>query len=265
MAPCMFLLSVAVLAGAAAGDARAGASSALARLLASAALAPDDAAQALQELDTNQDGHVELSEVSAFATAKGLDYAATVKEFASYDADHDGRLNVAELAGVLGLPAPSVEKASVQEAPAPAQLRSRISRAANLLSSAPAAANVVGAAINGASGRQSSSVVSKLASQLALEASKTQEAQDLELLAAQARVQAEALQRKLVVKIREASAAAANAKAEELAQNLGTLEDEALRTEVRAAAMRTKMASDMKQVNDLSSIVKEGLAAVHRP
>mmetsp|Transcript_138242 Transcript_138242/g.429757 ORF Transcript_138242/g.429757 Transcript_138242/m.429757 type:complete len:261 (+) Transcript_138242:51-833(+) len=253
------LLGAACLAGLASGDARLDAASALRRLLAPAAGSSDDAVQALRELDTDHDGHVQLSEVSGFATAKGLDYAATVKEFASYDADHDGKLNAVELAGVLGLPPPSAE--ALEEAPAQTQLQSR-GAAANLLSSAPAATSVA-AASTGASVRTRVAIASKIADQLATEAARTEQAQDLELQAAQARQQATVLQRRTAQRIREASAAAARARAEELAKNLTALEGEALRAEVRAAAVRAKMESDMKQVNDLSSIVKEGLAAVH--
>lgn len=266
----MRLLNVACLAGLAGADARA--STILSRLLlASLRQAPDDATTALKELDIDGDGHVQLSEVSGYASARGLDYAATVKEFATYDSDHDGKLNVSELANVLGLPVPG-GAASFAEAPLEAtpHLRSRTpelqapAAAAQLTSSASVATvRDAGATVSGAAGSQRVATVSRLADQLSLEAQRAEEAQDLELAAAEARARLVVLKRQVAKKVREAISKAAHDKASELSANLTALEQETLRTEVKAAAVRAKMDADVKQVNDLSGIVKEGLAALH--
>jgi len=261
MARPMRLLAAACLVQVAAGKARAGSQSVFARLQALTQSAPADASQALRELDTNQDGQVELNEVSSFAIAKGLDYAATVKEFASFDANHDGKLNAAELAGALGLPPPAPPATPAETRPRTSALASRI---ATLLSRAPSAKSGVTSSLsNEESFMQRAAAVSAMGNQLALEVSRGQEALDLERKAAEARAQLTVLQVHTAERAQEASAAAAKAMAEQLAQNLTSLEGEALRAEVRAAALRAKMEADIKQVSDLSSIVKVGLAAVH--
>uniref|UniRef100_A0A7S1L6S6 EF-hand domain-containing protein n=1 Tax=Alexandrium catenella TaxID=2925 RepID=A0A7S1L6S6_ALECA len=284
----MQLLGAVCFSGLAVASSYASASSSLTRLLLSSMKqSPDDATQALRELDVDGDGYVQLSEVSGYASAKGLDYQATVKEFASYDADHNGRLDAAELANVLGLPPPSgaygeervetvqrrrwEEEAPVQAAPA-SFLRSRSdlqSRASQLLSSAPAALHVSSAstaktaAKSELSGAQRVALVSKIAEGMAAGVDGASQAQDLELQAAEARAQLATLKRQVAKKVIQAGSAAAYARAQELAGNLTALEAEALRTEVKAAAVRTKMDADVKQVNDLSAIVREGLTALH--
>jgi hypothetical protein len=56
---------------------------------------------AMSTLDKNHDNVASLSEVESFAKEKGLDYAATLAEFAGFDQDKDGNLNKDELGQAL--------------------------------------------------------------------------------------------------------------------------------------------------------------------
>lgn len=58
---------------------------------------PSEAAKAIYALDTDKSGKVERSEVLAFAQSQGLDASAVQNEFAVFDGNHDGTLDVAEL------------------------------------------------------------------------------------------------------------------------------------------------------------------------
>jgi len=216
---------------------------------------PGDAAQALNELDTNRDGHVEFDEVAAFAKNKGLDYAATVQEFSGFDADHDGRLDVVELAGALGLPPPGPKTAGTLKV-------ARASDPAATVPAAPGAAASALAAVPKQSFALRSATFSTLATQLELEVAKEQEAQALERKAADVRVTLAALGAQATQRAMDAARRAAEATAEALSTNVTQLDAEATRAEVRAAALRAKVEADLRRVTGLSEVARLGLAAV---
>jgi Ca2+-binding EF-hand superfamily protein len=63
---------------------------------------PSISLEAATALDTDGSGKVELNEIVAFARSHGLDVNAVQNEFASFDRDQDGTLDIAELNATLG-------------------------------------------------------------------------------------------------------------------------------------------------------------------
>lgn len=74
----------------------------------------DPAARTLLALDTNHDGTIDPSEITAFALAQGLDSRTATQEFSSIDINEDGVLDSAELKQVLGA-APSTGLAAAPQ------------------------------------------------------------------------------------------------------------------------------------------------------
>eukprot|EP00746_Dinoflagellata_sp_MGD_P086748 gnl/MRDRNA2_/MRDRNA2_34363_c0_seq1.p1 gnl/MRDRNA2_/MRDRNA2_34363_c0~~gnl/MRDRNA2_/MRDRNA2_34363_c0_seq1.p1 ORF type:complete len:501 (+),score=151.57 gnl/MRDRNA2_/MRDRNA2_34363_c0_seq1:112-1614(+) len=63
---------------------------------------PSISLEAATALDTDGSGKVELNEIIAFARSHGLDVNAVETEFASFDRDQDGTLDISELNATLG-------------------------------------------------------------------------------------------------------------------------------------------------------------------
>lgn len=205
---------------------------------------PASAQQALLALDTNFDGRVGFDEVAAYAKTKGLDYAATLNEFAKYDADRNGSLDVTELAGALGLPPPAATT-PVRALRVPAQAESVAVLKTLRQSFAERAATLT-----------------EVADGLDIEVRKEREAEELDRRAADLRSQAVALARRTSQEAREASEQAARRTAEELFQNITELEDKAQRAEVAAAVLFAKGAAEKTELGDVTEIAGSALKSL---
>lgn len=83
---------------------------------------PSISLEAATALDTDGSGKVELNEIIAFARSHGLDVNAVQTEFASFDRDQDGTLDISELNATLGAGdanRPSAEKVTLRTKPQP--------------------------------------------------------------------------------------------------------------------------------------------------
>lgn len=79
-------------------------------LLWAAARSPEDpTAETLNEIDANQDGHIDPSEVASFAQSEGLDTASATDDFSGIDTNGDGTIDPAELIQVVGTGSPAVQ------------------------------------------------------------------------------------------------------------------------------------------------------------
>jgi len=73
--------------------------------------------EAARALDTDGSGKVELNEIISFARSHGLDIGAVQSEFASFDKDQDGTLDISELNDTLAVkenPRPTAEKVTLR-------------------------------------------------------------------------------------------------------------------------------------------------------
>lgn len=78
---------------------------------------PSISLEAATALDTDGSGKVELNEIVAFARSHGLDVNAVQNEFASFDRDQDGTLDISELNATLGAgdgASPNAEKVTLR-------------------------------------------------------------------------------------------------------------------------------------------------------
>lgn len=220
-----------------------------ARLHELALQAPNAADQAVIELDTNHNGFLEFAEVLAYAFAKSLDYNDAVKDFVKHDADRDGRLCAAELAGILGLAAP----------PAPMNTTGPAALASEARVEEQPRAGQQQAAI-GARAATTATDTSAVAEALVEEAEEERQAHLLDSRALELRANATALASRARNEARERSAAAGRAMAEQLARKVLQLEDQAAHAEVTAAALRAKVEANLRGVRNYESVVASGLA-----
>lgn len=235
---------------------------------------PTSTQQTLLSLDTNRDGRVGFDEVASFAKSNGLDYAATLQEFSGFDTDHDGSLNAAEIAEALVSPtsagtAMQVPRSSPTEMPKAEMSEHEILSGSSVGSLVPIASgnslvpSEIAALTSGSSQSlsQRAARLSEVANVLALEVRKEQEAESLDRKAAELHERAMALRRKMAQQAQERSTAAAKAKAEELFQNISSIDDHASRLEIAAAAVHAKSSAQLKEATDFSSVADAGLAA----
>jgi len=74
-----------------------------------ASAGPSISLEAAKALDTDGSGKVELNEIVSFARSHGLDVQAVQSEFATFDRDQDGTLDISELNATLADDKPSAE------------------------------------------------------------------------------------------------------------------------------------------------------------
>merc|ERR1719329_1761846 len=212
-------------------------------------------------LDINRDGHVDSSEINAFAKAQGYDAAPTMQEFVGLDADHDGYLDMTELSGALSSEAAAPPTVASSDAAAPVQQEAVLSKAQPVQLTALPATETQTAASSEAPGPQSSvtqsvllgeqhetqsnepdvqAAASRIARELSIQSKKENDARFLDRKAAELRANSTALTRQTVQHVLDAGSVAASRKASQLLQTLGKLEDEAKEAEVQAAALRAK-------------------------
>jgi len=210
---------------------------------------PTGPERTLLALDTNSDGVVDPSEISAFAAAQGLDPTTASQEFTALDANGDGTLDTEELSHALSDPAaePHTEAAPVT-APVAFPSSDLALSAAQELS---ASSSEVGEAENSGTASSSANVV---VDQLNLEAQDENQAQALERKALELRANASHLARRSSQRATIAGAKAAKAKAEELLQSLTQLEHRAAEAEVEAAALRAKSNAELAQADELMGV-----------
>ncbi|CAK0831659.1 unnamed protein product [Prorocentrum cordatum] len=221
-----------------------------------------ESAEALKTLDRNSDGRVTFDEIASFAKAKGLDYASTLTEFSGFDANQDGQLDPVELTKALGPPAAA---GPLLATGAP----SRPARSGGLALADAARRTVTGGA--GLSQLSESSEVERRAATLSeranlmqAEAQKELGAQELDRQAALLRANATAILRRAQQDASESGMLAARAKAEELHSSLVKLQGDAMRAEVRAAAVKAKAEAELTEANDLMFVAESGLSTVGR-
>lgn len=242
---------------------------------------------ALVALDGNRDGRVTFDEIALFAKTKGLDYASTLTEFAGFDGNQDGQLDLAELSKAV-----APEEAVSGGYPVPAAARA--ARAPLLAAGAPSRAPVLGLAggtqeasleldsgaeaesspqrvqlsqANGAAAEANTAAaverriasLSEYANLMQAEAGKEADAQELDRQAALLRANATSILRRAQQAASRSGSLAAKSKAEELFQSLVQMENDAMRAEVRAAAIKAKGDAELKAANDLLYVAQSAL------
>jgi len=217
---------------------------------------PRQAANILQGLDTNHDGHADLSEVAAFAVRQGLDVESTKKDFSGMDMDHDGVLSIAEISTALGGPkgssATSDEPTTISKEPAP-EKAIHFEQPVNLQSR------------NSQLSQQTSTdmSISKVAEQLALEQKLLEEAVALDTEASELRGRKKALQQETSTRAMTAAMLAADQQSSKLLKSITSLQDQAQVLEIQASTLRAKLRADLKQADELMTIA--GMALQQGP
>lgn len=237
-----------------------------------------DGMDAMRALDTNKDGRVTFDEVTAYARDKGLDYSSTLNEFAGLDTDHDGQLEAAELGRALGVkevpapaqawaaPTPWAQSAAPRRAAVPAPLEPSdpappVAVQAMPTPSAAAPPDPASATVSPERLAHHVASLASMADGLSASAAKDEEAQSFEQQAAELRNNAKKVVFEASQSARRLSAEAAETKAKALFKELVDLEDKAMETEVKAAAMRAKADAELREVNDIMAVSEAGLVA----
>lgn len=228
---------------------------------------PTASERTLLALDTNNDGTVDPSEISAFAVAQGLDANTASQEFAALDANGDGSLDSEELSHALttepaltepAAPAPTEDAAPVM-ATAPA-LEPGLAVAAPIdtsvaFTASDLAASAAQALLTSSSGTgEASDSANVVVDQLNMEARDEEDAQGLERKALELRTNASNLARQSSQQATAAGVKAAKAKAGELLQSLTQLERKAEKAEVEAAALHAKSRAELAQADELMGV-----------
>mmetsp|Transcript_32514 Transcript_32514/g.40002 ORF Transcript_32514/g.40002 Transcript_32514/m.40002 type:complete len:210 (+) Transcript_32514:80-709(+) len=183
--------------------------------------------QMLLNLDLNGDGHVNPQEMDIFAQQHGLDRFAS-KDFVALDADGDGQLNALELERGLsrfgqGVPADPTS-----------------------LTQTDADSSAV-------------SVAETVVKELDTEHAAEEETRQFQRRAAELRANATAFSKVSSQRALRASAAAGEAKAKELLEQMVLIEDKAAEAEAQAAALRRRAQVELHQAEEYSNIAKEAM------
>lgn len=210
---------------------------------------PSEAAlHTMASLDTNQDNFADRDEIAAFALQRGQP-APDESEFFALDANHDGRLDVAELQVALGLPAgggpvTAQESEATQEGSLaqPSSPRS-VDKKQSVAVAAPKA----------------QIAASLISTQLQIQASKEREAQRLETLVLELRANASSMAREVSRSVMDAGARAAANATEGLLSQLKLLEDEAQQAEVQAAELHARSTAQLRAANDFMVVANEAM------
>jgi len=246
----------------------------------------DPAARTLVTLDTNRDGRIDPSEVAAFARSQGLDAAAATEEFSSIDTNGDGTLASSELQKVLGTPttefasrsgavtAAAVPQVAAVEEPLPSA--SQVEPAL-LPREAPAertesrpmpdlvapSRDAQLSSMDFLLQESRSSVVQnaaeRVSEELDLKEREELASRRLDRQAAALETQAASIAKATVQDALDAGAAAAHEKANELVAQITTLEDQAEKAEVRAAALRAKSKMEVEEGKQLMKVAATAL------
>lgn len=229
--------------------------------------AKDEALEAVQVLDGNKDGQITFDEVATFAKTKGLNYASTLNEFAKFDEDQNGMLNVEELAKALGLSAAETELAKAHEGFASDQ-----GHELKLASNSPAVASAASVAATSSPSasafserdrlqrvNQRVASLSDVTNAFDVASRMEAEAQEQDERAAEFRAQAKRVALDATQRAMQAASTAARAKAEEFSKALKELEEQAMVEEVHASATKAKADAEEKEADDIIALEEEGL------
>ena len=180
----------------------------------------------LLNLDNNGDGQVDLKEMDTFARLHGMD-RFTPQDFHVLDVDGDGVLNSVELEQGL-------QSTLVRDATGSALTQMDAD------SSATSAAETV-------------------VKELDVEHLAEEETRRFQRRAAELRANATAFSKVSSQKALRAGAAAAEAKAKELLDDIVAIEDQASEAEAQAAALRRRAQAELGEAEEYSSIAKDAM------
>jgi len=213
---------------------------------------PSQAANILQGLDTNQDGHADLSEVAAFAVRQGLNVESTKKDFSSMDIDQDGVLSMAELSTALGGPKGSLATSDAPTLIAKDPVRNEpiyLEQAVDVQSPSSQFSQQSSADMS----------ISNIAEQLALQQKLLEEAVVFDRQASELRARKKALQQETSTRAMTAAMMAANQQSGKLLKSITSLQDQAQVAETHASSLRAKVRADLKQAEELMQIAGTAL------